>query len=395
MSTKPVTPGVDRRTRDRWRWLRAYYFEPCKDDLILDAIWPAMRIMTEGQVPARAFYQRDWVRGPNVLIGLHRSRTHAHAIDAGADLLRAYLRTHPSRTALTPGEFEAQMAPVAKRELRPHLAHAALQANNCVVIDGPAPVVPLLRDATLIAEERRFLCRSASLVVPWLASIRKGVDDRGVIARQILIALAWVASPDRLTASASFYAHAYGFLRHADPSGRLARQFEDRADGEEGETTKRLLRMLRAAPDSSTGRPAGLDAFITLARETLVRVHRALERRAITPLPIEELEPTFTFSPNVETAATQRRLIGLMNESSALRAWQITVNLTYLLLNQLGLRPLQRFLACYLVSRAAADLCGADGARIGIELARTGDATRMLPFFAMSPRDPAAGATLH
>src|SRR5205809_1837625 len=25
-----------------WYWMRAYYFEKCKDDLILDAVWPAI-----------------------------------------------------------------------------------------------------------------------------------------------------------------------------------------------------------------------------------------------------------------------------------------------------------------------------------------------------------------
>jgi hypothetical protein len=366
-----------------WRWLRVYYFERSKDPLILDAIWPLLERIARGRSEAMGFFQRDWVGGPNVIVGMKQASPDMQPyLDAAAAVLRDYLRVHPSTTTLDRREFQTQMKSVALRELRPGLADADVQPNNTVLSDCGEPIAPLLRDQSLKDEERSFLSRSTPIVVRWLRLVQDGISDRGLIAMRALITAAWVASPERLTAAASFYAHAQGFLRHADPQRRLSAQFATRYEDGGGETVRRVAGVTLDALRSSREPVPGLLDFAELVRNTLVRLRGALEARAFTPYSFEELAPTITFSANPRTAEAQRRLFVLLNESPILRAWQITVNLVYLALNQLGVKPLQRFLACYLVARAMEDMFGLHAEELGHEVAYTGDVELMVPFFA-------------
>lgn len=374
-----------------WHWLRVYYFEACKDELVLDAVWPALRKMAAHGDHPPGFFQRDWVGGPNVLVGVDPARTTERLRGDGADIIRNHLREHPSRSDLTIGEFRAQMASVALRELRPRLIDSALQSNNTLLTDCAPPIAPLRRDCTMADEELAFLCRSAEIVVPWLRMVRDGTTGRAAIAEQVLIALAWVGSPDGLTASASFYSHSHGFLGFTDRDGRLARQFAQRDAGEDGQATRQLLQTTLASLRSSTGLPPGMTDFVALLRRTLPRLRDAVESGAIARIPFEELKPTLTYSEEPERAAVQRRLQVLLNESAAMRAWQITVNFVYLMLNQLGVRPLERILACYLLASATATLYGVQPEELAYEMARTGDPTRMVPFFA----SPAPDSSVH
>jgi len=72
-------------------------------------------------------------------------------------------------------------------------------------------------------------------------------------------------------------------------------------------------------------------------------------RELLTLLAVEDSTPL----QNISTE--QEELFARLDRSSLFRAWQITVNLVYLMMNQLGVRPLERFLACYMVTRAAED----------------------------------------
>ena len=76
------------------------------------------------------------------------------------------------------------------------------------------------------------------------------------------------------------------------------------------------------------------------------------------------------------------RLIELLDAQPALRAWQITISLLYQTLNQLGMQASGRFLACYLLSRAAEDLFEQPADTIYRNLNDSGDPREMFTFFA-------------
>src|ERR1700752_3588279 len=87
--------GYRKSQSQRWLWLRVYYFEECKDDLILDGVWPAVQAAHLTEPESRAYFQRDWLGGPNVLVGL-RSACPPSNKSPVAEQIGEYLKAHPS-----------------------------------------------------------------------------------------------------------------------------------------------------------------------------------------------------------------------------------------------------------------------------------------------------------
>jgi hypothetical protein len=374
-----------------WHWARVYYFESRKDDLILDGVWPALEATTRGG-RCQALFQRDWVGGPNVLLGFGLGRAAAAAMEEATDSIRRYLREHPSTTELEPNTWASSIRTLAELERRPEQADRMLQPNNTVLTACPEPVSPLLQDRALRHEIRSRLCQSSAIVVSWLHLMRSQHRDRGELALQALVTMVWVASPDRLSAAASFYSHATGFLTYADRNGQLQRQFEARYRGAAGEHARQIVEATTQDLACSTGSALHLMAFAEWLRSTLVDLHEALERQSFAPHPHLKRDTSGTQTKRLDPTA----IVALLNRSPTFRAWQITVNLVYLMLNQLGIQPVQRYLACYLLFRAVDDLFGLPAEAMAGELLRTGDTTVMLPIFASAshsathavPNDP-------
>jgi hypothetical protein len=384
---------------DNWRWLRAYYFEPCKDDLILDGIWPALGRAyprPRGQV---AYFQRDWPGGPHILLGIGGAAPDhdaAQVVEQVAFAIRAYFEAHPSRTALSPADVSRRMASLRKQEHRAGMEPIAPQPNNSVRIETGEPYSPFLTHDGLKAAVRAFLGATSGFAVSWLRLVRDGTLDRQELCLRLMIALAYVADPERLRAHLSFSSHAQAFLRVRDREGALSRAYAARYDGAGGERVRQLLRTVTqdlanpanpnqpanpAAPaDPSTG-PAGplrMNEFVDLLRETLADIYNGLRSGRYQPVPAA----TLVGDPDRGGAVDYRRLIELLDAHPALRAWQITISLLYQVLNQLGMQAADRFLACYLLSRAAEDVFGEPADRIYQNLNASGDHREMFSFFA-------------
>jgi hypothetical protein len=358
---------------NEWFWLRVYYFEACKDDLILDAVWPAV-LLTKSS----GFFRRTWSGGPNVLVGLKQCDS-AQAAE-GVKLIDDYLRLAPSTTELNQSDYQRSMQMAASWEAKS--SQADLQPNNTVLVDCEEPEAPLLGTGELKQEVYNFLCQSSPMVTEWLSAVRNGESSKQQIAFEAMIGLAWISDPDTLHGAISYGSHAGGFLRGADPNKKIARIFQSRYAAADGEVTRKLLRTtVERLRGNQDGLSPAMGKFLDLLRTTLSNVHEGLIQGRLRPKSVRELLADQTFGTERMPPEIHRKLVHRLDESPALKAWQITINLLYLALNQLGIAPLDRFFMCYILFRAAEDEYGRSGEQIALRLADTGDSREMLPFF--------------
>lgn len=359
---EPSATNGQSQTHAGWTWMRVYYFEPSKDDLILDGIWPAVNA-ARNKVGGSAYFQRDWVGGPNVLVGVYNSDV--PSVMRG---ISSYIAEHPSTTILTEEMYSSQSRRLSTIE---RISAEALCANNSVVI-ASEPVAHLIRQEYLKEAVRRYLGESSSLCMDWLHSIRAGTLDRNQLSLHLMAALIWIVNPERLTPYLSLRSHAEGYLRRTDAQGpAIRKKFRAQYDGEAGPAIRSLLEKTLDSLRSGREIVPNMHRYVALMQRTLVDFYNGVLRKEY------ELQPLWKSG---------------VDESPAFRSWQMTISLLYRTLNQLGLAPASRFLGCYLVSRAIEDSWGHktdlqwdwEQGPINLSIAKREDVERALPFFLSS-----------
>lgn len=316
-----------------WTWMRVYYFEARKDDLILDGIWPSLDVACASHSRRSAYFQRDWSGGPNVLLGLRRCCRQ----DNPAVLMRRiteYLTVHPSASIIAEQEYEKRSRRLSQME---NFEAMPLRSNNSVVF-ADEPVLALLKDENAKIDVRDYLTDSSEICIRWLERIRQGVVDRNHLTLQLLVALVWVVNSENLTPYLSLRSHAEGYLRLAARQGsELRNQFPTYYEAERGVAVRRAVDETLLMLESGKEIAPAMDAMLNLLRRTLTTLYSGV-------------------------AAGRYKLESLLrtplDDSPAFRSWQMTISLVYRTLNQLGVTALERFLICYLVARAIEDRCG-------------------------------------
>jgi hypothetical protein len=287
----------------------------------------------------------------------------------------------PSKAQVSPAEFASRAKTLGVLEARrPEDLLKRLQANNSVISDCEEPYSPLLKEGMLKDSVRHFLCRSSEIAVQWMEIIRAGQGERTHIAMTAMIALAWIANPHKMRSHISFRSHANGLLRFLG-SRQLEQEFSRCYTEREGKKARNLITTTVSTLEAGVNLPAETNEYISLMRETLNGAYRGFQDGLYGQAPVKQIRPIDKSDSNAELS---ERLNQLVKENNVLQAWRVTINLLYLLLNQLGISALERGLACYLLSRAAEDVYGEPTDAIVRELARTGDADQVITVF--SPR---------
>ncbi len=366
-----------------WHWIRIYYFEECKDDLILDGVRPGIEQVLSANPGAKAYFERDWIGGPNILVGFRRAGDQSTlSVTAGVQFMRDYIERHPSSTVITDDDFAHRIRNLAALEgRRPQDLARGLMSNNTVLVDCEEPFSPLIKPGALQEAIREFRCRTTPLVMNWLALVREGAWQRQHVALQTMIALAWLADPHRLRSHASFASHASGLLRFMGSDGKLKQAFEDSYRGSEGEAMRSyLVAAVDALREGKSPLP-GMSDYLALLRETMTDLFAGLQTGRYEPPPLEQVDKSRRREVTVVDAQIIQKLNQLMGTSTILQTWRLVINLVYRILNQMGISALERYLACYLIARAAEDVYGQSTDNIAKELAHTGDANEMITFF--------------
>jgi hypothetical protein len=361
----------DARALDRWKFLRVYYFDACKDALILDGIWPAI---SAAALAGAAFFQRDWEGGPNVLVGVAAEEQQKEFIGKS---IQQYLGRRPSEVELTQEKFAEWAIHAGQSEARLENPALVLRPNNSIH-DCPESYNPLLQHSpSLRAAVREFLCQSSPVVVSWLDRVRAQQASRHEIAIQALIALLWAGEPQGLRSHMSFGSHVEGFF-YGNKLG-LRDSFE-RHYNSVGESVRAVLRTTREDLDQERFTTPGLLEFAALLCTTFRDLVHGFESGAYhTAASTELVRESERYAAShssfgaLKTPPVSEKVLRLRDSSPVLQAWQILVNLGYLTLKQLGLAPLERFLACYLISRAVEAEIGESATSLMRRFMETGD----------------------
>src|ERR1700730_10111733 len=181
-------------TQSGWRWMRVYYFETRKDDLVLDGIWPSLEAACAKHPQRITYFQRDWIGGPNILVGI-RTCCSMDNPAALVDRISSYLARHPSTSVITEPEYADRAKRLTSME---SITADPLQANNTVAFVDE-PVLMLVRHEEIKAAVREYLAQSSVLCIGWLDRIRRRNIDRNHLVLQILATLVWLVNAERFT----------------------------------------------------------------------------------------------------------------------------------------------------------------------------------------------------
>ncbi len=364
-----------------WVWLRVYYFESCKDHLLLYGIIPALTTLATNGRSFQYYFERDWLGGPHIVVGIVGALTLLD-ISQTVEMIQIFLREKPSTTAFNSLDYERRIAAAAALEARVDVAQERpLRSNNSVLIDTDEPFSPLLPPGILRTEMRLFLCKSTSIVLEWLNAIKEEKSTRDEIALQALTATAWAADPDLLRSHISYRSHSTAFLRYLDSPALIA-EFQRRYKTSSGKEATSIVRDTVERLNAQRA-PASITRYAILLREVLHLAYAGFASGSLGKLPVKQFRAADAADPNFATA---KRLNQILKDDPVLQAWRLVINLNYLVMNQLGISALERYLGCYLVGRACEDLFALKSSEIAQALADTGNASAVITTLAQSSR---------
>ncbi|UQX00036.1 lantibiotic dehydratase C-terminal domain-containing protein [Streptomyces sp. RerS4] len=351
----------------------AYYHHPVKAPLLREVLLPLAASHTTDGLAAHV--ERHWLHGPHLRLRLHgpRARRDAAAILA-ANRIRDWIRLHPSRADLTKAELLRRAADAGRAELIPP-PYGPIVADNTVRIEPAdrSSVRTLLGDEG--ADLRDELLRSGTDALRAGSGFlgEHGDSDQARLALAVTgLAAHARAHPGGLAGGHySYVSHLEDFLVHDDPDGRLRAGFERRWE-HAGDTVTDLVG--RIAGDGAQGWERAWVAFSADAWQRVRTRHDAGVDLHGSPAAYRDRaaatgDATAAQRWNHETRTRYSEFHRLLSRSDPEGAMfshpdylihRACTNALYRLFAICDVRPLERYLAAYLVVRAVPALTGVD-----------------------------------
>lgn len=355
-----------------------YYHSPTKLPLLRTAVLPAAD-WAAGQGLA-VHLERHWRHGPHLRIRLAATDPAAApelavVATAVAGRLRRHLAEQPSTARTSVAELLAQAEQAGRIELVPP-PYAPIHPDNTVRVE-PVDDHAL---ATLFGSAEAVECRAAllRLGVPAVAAaadrLATAGDSAAARVRTCLTAMALHAGRYPLglgSGHQSFLSHLEEFLVHHDPDGRVRAAF-DRQWQRSADPVTALVARLAAGPSGPELDPTDREweqwtvraAEVTgaaYARGELPRVpgERYLERaeQIGDPATVRRWHSERTEYSEYHQLLRQVDFDRVPYEREFV-TYRFATNVLYLLLGLLDVQPTERYLAAYLLSRAAERITG-------------------------------------
>ncbi|MDG4769636.1 lantibiotic dehydratase C-terminal domain-containing protein [Solwaraspora sp. WMMD792] len=367
----------------------SYYYSPTKLPLLRSAVLPAARWAAEQGVAVHL--ERHWLHGPHLRIRLAR-RDQADPADlavvaaAVAHRLRGHLAEWPSTEQISVADLLAQAEQAGRIELVPP-PYQPIHPDNTVRVE---PVDDTAM-ATLFGSAEAVECRAEllRLGVPAVSAaadrLAAAGDSAAARVRTCLTAMALHASRYPLglgNGHQSFLSHLEEFLVLNDPDGRVRAAFDAQWRRSADSATALVARLAAPTdapePESGAGPAAsgldpaerGWEQWTVSAAEVTGAAYQRGELPRV---------PAFSYLDRAEQIGdpdTVRRWHPDRTEYSEYHqllrqidfdrvpyerefvTYRFATNVLYLLLGLLDVRPTERYLAAYLLSRAAERITG-------------------------------------
>ncbi len=334
----------------------SYHDEEASPDLLLDAVRPLF-----AGLAAPAYFVRHWRRGPHLRLNVRTTPDDLHGTVLPAVRLRVggYLRDHPSTAHLDLARLLPTHQRLAAAELddgplwppRPdnHIETEPYD-SRAAVLGGPAA-------AAFVAD---FHATATPAAFAALADIRAAGGQRLWTAFELMAATAHAFSGGGVELGyVSFRTHAEIFLaRH--PARDRVRAAWDRVYA----TTRPELRARLCAVTSARGATGARGMWLDALRpvrdrgaELIGAGAMPMDRAAPEPDPGE---PT----PFLRTLLANDDFRYRMMPSPAFLRYRLLLNLLYLQLTKLGVRPAERGMLGHLLANTVEDVYGVDAATL-------------------------------
>ncbi|SDY97501.1 Lantibiotic biosynthesis dehydratase C-term [Amycolatopsis xylanica] len=320
-----------------------HYHHPVKAPLLREAILPIAEELAGAGLGVHL--ERHWLHGPHIRIALRDAEAESHAAEA-AVRLRKYLSTRPSTADIDTATLLAEAAEAGPVELL-EPPYEPIWPDNTVRVE-PARVLPTLGpDGVGVRTE---LLR---LGVPAVRAACEFLGDHGdSAASRLQIAMVALTAhaaryPAGLTAGYhSYLSHLEDFLANDDPDGRLAAQFEAQWNRHRAQ----VLALVERVTD-------GEEAWTAWSGAAWRHVESRLEAGADLSGGAGRRRERFSEYHQLMHQADPE---GAMRVRPDILTYRWCTNMLYQLLMLCDLRPLERYLAAYLVTRAVPVLTGHD-----------------------------------
>ncbi|HKR49248.1 MAG TPA: thiopeptide maturation pyridine synthase [Pseudonocardiaceae bacterium] len=340
-----------------WHNIQVYYYDDeRRDDLILDCLRPLFASLA----PRPSFFLRHWLRGPHLRLRFHTTIDDFERVvlPTVKGQVGGWLAAHPSTVCLDEAALVAMHELLAARErevgpLSPFYPDNSLQYLPC---DRRIEVLGSEATASLLEE---FYAATTELTFAMLGRIRHGTP-RMNLALDLMWATAYCAG-SITRGYVSYRAHAEVRIMTApDPAARRSffeQQYRLRAPA--------LLERLQQVLDTLDH----VSDHVPFVRDWLHAMNR-LSSRAEPLLTAGELtlsvpEPGKWFNDEVtahsafhQALANNPAYLEMMRTSVWFHTWRVIINCTYLHLTRLGVRPFERSLLGFLLSKTIEERFG-------------------------------------
>jgi hypothetical protein len=339
-----------------WADVRIYYFADL-DRLLADFAVPLFAELAGHG--ARAYYQRHWVGGPHVRLSVsaRRDQLDSHLVPLATARAADYLSVHPSRAAgPSDADVHGWYAALSRLEAITE-ADTGRASDNSVVPCQHADRLHVLGSEAAVTLFEDFHVASSQAALAGITD-NDARANRLAIAVGLMIAMARDFPGGARRGALSFRSHAEGAIMGApDPPG--LRKF---LDGMSARAQPALAAFREPLGERHGAVPgAGHLAGVPEIYGTLIRATTAVQtlvRNDLVMLPLSDplgrrqWDPQMLrHSPFHQRLQTNPRYLELMATDLELKTHRVLVNLLYLHLAKLGLRPIHRVLA----ARLAAD----------------------------------------
>ncbi|HLU45115.1 MAG TPA: hypothetical protein VKZ67_08880, partial [Natronosporangium sp.] len=290
-----------------------------------------------------------------------------------ADRLRDYLAAHPSRAGLTEAQLLAQAEAAGKAELVPP-PYTPIYPDNTIRVE-PVDVSDLVE---LLGSTEAVTCRhtllaagvpTVSTSVAWLAQRGDSAAARVELTVTALTAHATTYPLGFGPGQQSYVSHLEDFLLYSDQDGRLRRGFETHWARHGEAVTALVSRIVKGnnpSPVAAAWRNWSADVWST--------TDQVYQRGGLPTAPGESYtrrarqvgDPATArrWDPELRTEYSEfHRMFNQIDYSRIGRqreftVYRFTTNVLYLLLSLCDVQPIERYLAAYLVGRAAERVTG-------------------------------------
>lgn len=347
-----------------WYGVHVFYYDQNSDDLILDCLRPLHRRLAS--LVERSFFVRHWLRGPHVRLRIQAEpeRYAGEIRPLVNEAVGEYLRARPSRATVD----EERMAPTYKQlaELeREEGPLFPLYSNNSIQHLPYERRVDIIGSEALAELIECFYVDTSESVFQILDEVRNGAD-RLVLALDLMLATAHAQGDGISRGFLSFRSHAEAFIMRAPEPESMRVALDERYALRRDALVERARQVVTYL-DAGVGDVPFVAGWLDLLRALRERAE-PLIRSGELPLGPSRADESFEYGPALKAtlghSAFHRRIAEdpeyrrVLYGDPWFQRFRLMVNLLYLHLNRLGVRPIERFMLCHLAARAVEDAFG-------------------------------------